>query len=224
MPITELAFFRLKPGASPTSPAFLANLLTAKLSCEAYSTRNSSNKIADFRWEHCVEDPDLIYYIGPWESIAEHRAFIVSEDCKRLQRSMGGQVSINQLFHLELDQSRVDVEGALDGRRMAVIRHFVKRGQRGEVNKLFEMKLQDLRLHYDGSGKIVGGWRIEKEADDRDELVVFVGLDRKDKWLDAGETVLGGAEVMKYLDGITVTHAAKLDVGGSRRRRAAFLS
>jgi len=51
-----------------------------------------------------------------------------------------------------------------------------------------------------------------------------VGLDHKDKRLDAGETVLGGAEVMKYLDGVTVTHAAKLDVGGSRRRRAAFLS
>ena len=216
MPVTELGFFRLKPGQSITDPSLLANLYTAKKTCEAFSARNSGNTTADNRWEHCVEDPDLIYYVSSWGSIMEHKVeFVNSQDNKRLQGLMGEQVSIDQYFHLDLDESRVDVRGALDGKGMAVIRHFVKPGQRGEVEKLFEMKLQDLRLHFGGEQKVVGGWRIDKEADDKDELVVFVGLDSKDQRLDPGETVLGGTEVMKYLDGVDVTHAAKLDVGES---------
>jgi hypothetical protein len=216
MPVTELGFFRPKPSISITDPSLLANLLVAKQTCEAFTARNSGNKNAVFRWEHCIEDPELIYYVGSWGSVDEHRVeFVNSEDNKRLEGLLAGQVSIDQYFHLELDQSKVDVRGALDGKGVAVIRHFVKPGQRGEVDRLFEMKLQDLRLHLGGSGKVVGGWRIDKEADDKDELVVFVGLESKDQRLDAGETVLGGTEVMKYLERVEVTHAAKLDLGDS---------
>ena len=145
--------------------------------------------------------------------------FVNSEDNQRLQGLLGEQVSIDQYFHLALDQSKVDVRGALNGKGMAVIRHFVRPGQRGEVDKLFEMKLQDLSLHFGGLGRVVGGWRIDKEADDKDELVVFVGLESREQRLPAGETVLGGTEVMKYLDGVEVTHAAKLNVLDSQDLR-----
>jgi hypothetical protein len=72
MPLTELGFFRLKPGTTITSPSLLANLLTAKQTCEAFTARKSGNTTADFRWEHRVEDTDLIYYVGSWGSIVEH--------------------------------------------------------------------------------------------------------------------------------------------------------
>src|SRR5436853_3055908 len=85
IPVTELGFFRLNPGTPITSPSLLANLLTAKHTCEAFTARNSGNKSANFRWEHCVEDPALIYYVGSWGSVAEHReVFRFSDDNKRL--------------------------------------------------------------------------------------------------------------------------------------------
>ena len=214
MPVTELGFFRLKPDQSITDPSLLANLHAAKTTCEAFSARTSGNATADDRWEHCVEDPALIYYVCSWGSVTEHRVeFVQSDDNKHLTGLLGGQVSIDQYYHLDLDQSRVDVRGALDGKGVAVIRHVVKPGQRGKVEELFETKLPELSLQFGGEGKVVGGWRIDKEADDKDELVVFVGLESKEQRLHPGETVLGGAEVMKYLDGVEVTHAAKLDVG-----------
>jgi len=217
MPVTELGFFRLKPGVSITSPSLLANLLAAKQTCEAYTARNSGNTTADDRWEHCVEYPELIYYICSWGSVTEHKVeFVNSDDNKKLEDLLGGEVSIDQYFHLELDQSKVDVRDALDGKGLVVIRHFVKPGQRGEVDKLYEAKLPELTSHFGGPGKVVGGWRIDKEAEDKDELVVFVGLESKDQRLPVGETVLGGAEVMKYLDGVQITHAAKLNVLDSK--------
>lgn len=213
MPVTELGFFRLKPTVKITSPLLLHNLLAAKQTCEAFTARNSGNKGAVFRWEHCVEDPALIYYVGDWGSVDEHRVqFVNSDDNKRLEGLLGDEVTIDQYFHLALDQSRIDVRGALDGKGVAVLRHFVKPGYRAEVDKLWEMELPDLNTRFGGEGKVVGGWRIDKVAEDKDELVVFVGLESKDQRLDAGQTVLGGAEVMKYLDGVDVTHAAELDV------------
>jgi hypothetical protein len=216
MPVTELGFFGLKPGVDITSPLLLHNLFEAKQTCEAFTARNSDNKGAIFRWEHCVEDPALIYYVGDWGSVDEHRVqFANSADNKRLEGLLGGEVTINQYFHLALDQSRVDVRGALDGKGVAVLRHFVKPASRVEVDRLWQMKLPDLNVRFGGEGKVVAGWRIDKAAEDKDELVVFVGLESKDQRLDAGQTVLGGAEVMKYLDGVEVTHAAELDVGAS---------
>jgi hypothetical protein len=220
MPVTEFGFFRLKPAVDITSPLLLNNLLVAKQTCEAFTTRNSGNNGAVFRWEHCVEDPALIYYVGDWASVDEHRVqFVNSADNKRLEGLLGGEVTIDQYFHLALDQSRVDVRGALDGKGVAVLRHFVKPGYRVEVDQLWQMKLPDLNVRLGGEGKVVAGWRIDKAAEDKDELVVFVGLESKDQRLDAGQTVLGGAEVMKYLDGVGVTHAAELDVGASADRK-----
>jgi hypothetical protein len=213
MPVTELGFFRLKPGTPITSPSLLANLLTAKHTCEAFTARNSGNKSANFRWEHCVEDPALIYYIGSWGSVAEHReAFRFSDDNKRLQRLIGAQVGIDHYFHLELDQSKVDAAGALDTGRTTVIRHFVKLGQRGTVEKLLAAKLEQLRLHFGSSDNVVGGWRIDKEANDKEELVLFVGSASEGQQLEDGETVLGGADAMDYFDKVERTHAVKLDM------------
>jgi hypothetical protein len=213
MPVTELGFFRLKPGTPITSPSLLANLLTAKHTCEAFTARNSGNKSANFRWEHCVEDSTLIYYIGSWGSVAEHReAFRFSDDNKRLQHLIGAQVGIDHYFHLELDQSKVDAAGALDTRQTTVIRHFVKPGQRGTVEKLLAARLEQLRLHFGSSDNVVGGWRIDKEADDKEELVLFVGSASEGQQLEDGETVLGGADAMDYFDKVERTHAVKLDM------------
>jgi hypothetical protein len=213
MPVTELGFFRLKPGTPITSPSLLANLLTVKHTCEAFTARNSGNESANFRWEHCVEDPALIYYIGSWGSVAEHReAFRFSDDNKRLQQVIGAQVGIDHYFHLELDQSKVDAAGALDTRQTTVIRHCVKPGQRGTVEKLLAARLEQLRLHFGSSDNVVGGWRIDKEADDKEELVLFVGSASEGQQLEDGETVLGGADAMDYFDKVERTHAVKLDV------------
>jgi hypothetical protein len=215
MPVTELGFFRLKPDADITSQLLLHNLLVAKQTCEAFTARNSGNKGAVFRWQHCVEDAALIYYVGDWASVDEHRVqFVNSDDNKRLEGLLAGEVSIDQYFHLALDQSRVDVAPALDGEGVAVLRHFVKPGHRAEVDQLWQTKLPDLNTRFGGTGKVVGGWRIDRAAEDKDELVVFVGMETKDQRLEAGQTVLGGAEVMEYLDGVDVTHAAELHVGG----------
>lgn len=61
-------------------------------------------------------------------------------------------------------------------------------------------------------------------AEDKEELVVFVGLESTDQRLDVGKTVPAGPEIMKYLDGVEVTHAARLDVGGSRKPHNGFIS
>jgi hypothetical protein len=213
MPVTELGFFRLKPGTTITSPSLLANLLTAKHICEAFTASNSGNKTANFRWEHCVEDPALIYYIGSWGSVAEHReAFRFSDDNKRLQSLMGAQVGIDQYFHLELDQSKVDVVAALDTRQTTVIRHFVKPGQRETVEKLFAARLEQLRLQFGSSDNVVGGWRIDKKADDKEELVLFVGSADDGQRLEDGAAVLGGANAVDYFDKVEKTHAVKLDL------------
>ena len=93
-----------------------------------------------------------------------------------------------------------------------MIRHCVKPGQRGTVEKLLAARLEQLRLHFGSSDNVVGGWRIDKEADDKEELVLFVGSASEGQQLEDGETVLGGADAMDYFDKVERTHAVKLDV------------
>lgn len=67
----------------------------------------------------------------------EHQGqFANSEDNRRLKRLLGSEVSIDRYFHLDLDQSRVDIGGALDGRSVAVLRHFVTPGCRMDVERV----------------------------------------------------------------------------------------
>ena len=127
-----------------------------------------------------------------------------------------------------------DGDGDGDGKHgkevaVAVVRHFVKKGCRKEVERLVgdlqmgDVDVDDGEEDRVGKGKrkrkVVGGWRIDKEADDKEELVLFVGpleQDGKRQRLGAGETVLGGrdSDVMRFFDRVDVSHAVQLHVGG----------
>lgn len=198
MPITELGFFRLKPSTSITSPTLLTNLATAAQTCAAYTSRHSKNHSARFRWFHSLTDPSLIYYVGSWGSIAEHKEqFAPSAENAVLRATLGTQVSIDAYFHLDLDQAATDVEGALGGRALAIVTCYVKPGRRKDVEAA-------LRANGGWPRQASAGWRIDREAEDRDELVVFWGL-------DGGEEVRVGDEVRVHCDRVDVSRASLLD-------------
>ncbi len=179
MPVTELGFFRLKPDI-PIDQHLKTNLQKAINACEEYTARNSNNTTSKFRFWHCLEDPNLMYYIGSWGSIDEHsNQFAPSPENKVLIEALGNLVFIEKYFHLDIDQSEIDTSVALGGEGLTVSRYFIKDGQRPSAEQAIaasqatETDAQYGEAHQPKS--VIGGWRLDKDGS-KQEYVVLAGM------------------------------------------------
>jgi len=98
MAITEIVLFRLKSGITPSTPSFLANLLTSKRAKESLYPNSSTYCYAE------MEDPSHVYVFSGWDSIAQHEEW-QGKSAARIEDLMPllSQISVEWMFHVPID-------------------------------------------------------------------------------------------------------------------------
>ena len=236
MPVTELALLRLRPGTSLSDPSFRSKLTEAKRVMETYSNNLSTSvhhpsanpthintedipKPApdqhQFFYYSQHEDPSLLYIIGSWPSAAMHwESFIPSPENQELLSKFKDDVSVESMFHVEVEQSSIP----LDAPVLAIGQHWITPSN----NAGFEEAFEDNKHHLEhfSTRKLAGGWRHEKEesADggQKDVFVLFSGWDDVDHHMKFGDSqnYEEYAKIIKWIDegGFEVKHAVKVDL------------
>jgi quinol monooxygenase YgiN len=171
MPVTELAILHVLPDGDITvpSPGLLANLKIAKQVLEKSSGYS-------FSFFQQIEDPTVLYIIGSWSSTTAHATFLPSSENLALLDLVKGYIDTENIlmYHLELDAQATPLP--LGAPAISINRHFIKNGQREGFKQQFE-EVKPLLQDYTRPRPVAGGWRIEKEAESKEEWVLFSGFD-----------------------------------------------
>jgi quinol monooxygenase YgiN len=207
MTVTELAVLHALPDGDGKVPSehLLANLRTAKQVLE-------SNSGHSFRFFQQIEDPTVIYIVGAWSSTAAHEAFLPSSQNLALLDLFKGQVDIENIlmYHLELDADATPLP--LNAPAISVNRHFIKHGQRDAFQKRFE-EVKPLLQNYTKPRAVTGGWRIEKEAEDKEEWDLFSGFESVEHHIGFSKTdeFQKYGSLVEYVDSFEVKHMKHLE-------------
>ncbi|ETI27812.1 hypothetical protein G647_00261 [Cladophialophora carrionii CBS 160.54] len=213
MPVTELARLSLQSGTEASSPALLTNLAKAK---EAMKEASGF----EFWCYHCVEDPRVIFILGSWPSVEFHmQDFISSQPNQELLALLKDQLTVDWMFHLDIDQVTHPLPLSRD--MVAIVRHFVKDGDKEAFKSTFEATRYELES-FVGKEKVVGGWRIDNGYDPsaegenrKEEFVLFTAWDsveHHDKFANT-EGFQKYSQIRNNIDGAEIKHAKLLDVG-----------
>jgi heme-degrading monooxygenase HmoA len=202
MPILELTQLRLK-GPSATDPALLQDLSTVR---EKLQTKS--------QFYSCIEDPTLIYILGSWLSLEQHRRFLASPSRNEV---LGPQESVLQFcwtVHMELDSMS---SLPLDAPVLAIERLLV---EENSIDMFDQAALRHAR-HLQGSHpfKVVHGWRCDTPTG-RHEALIFSGWKNADahvtfKEKDEGRSDGDSAAVSVQHEQMLVHHAWNLERKGS---------
>lgn len=160
MVVTELAVLRLTPGTSVE--AITPNLSKAKQVMEAWGNKK-------FHYLQCAENQSLIYIIGCWDSVEQHmNEFVSGKENQQLLDLLKDQMTIESLTHLDLDPSSIPVNAPV----LSLGIHYVDAAKKDAFVQAFEKSKSNLWNHSD-TGIPVGGWRIDKQDETKDEFVLF---------------------------------------------------
>jgi heme-degrading monooxygenase HmoA len=114
------------------------------------------------------------------------------------------------MYHLELDADVTPLP--LNVPVISVNRHFVKHGQRDAFLKQFE-HVKPLLQDYTKPRDVAGGWRIEKETEDKEEWVLFSGFDSVEHHIGFSKTdeFQTYRSIVEYVDGFEAKHMKRLE-------------
>jgi hypothetical protein len=99
--ITEIACIRVLPPYKPDDREVRMKFLNAKKVMEKFTKR-------DFYFLQQIENPDIVYIIGEWESLEQHMdVFIPSEENQALLRSLEGIVKVEDLLHISVPHAEL---------------------------------------------------------------------------------------------------------------------
>lgn len=216
MPVTELARLSLHPGTEASSPTLLSNLAKAKDVMEEASGFK-------FRYYHCVEEPNFIFILGAWPSVDFHmQEFIPGQANQELLALLKDQVTVDFMFHLDLDQGVHPLPLSKDV--IAVVRHFMKEGDKDGFTATFENNKHELESFVRSDRHVVGGWRVDKGYDPSvdgekrtEEFVLFTAWDSVEHHFGFAKTegFQRYSKIRNHIDGADIKHAKELvDLGG----------
>lgn len=227
MAVIELALFHLKTDLS----AVINNL-------EAAATMQATYSNHPVTLLQCIEDPNLIYLVGGWDSIAQHmEEWIPGPTNQGLMSEMKGTVDVRWMFHITVgpeDVSRVITKVAGDGEGgieasgvIAVGRYFAK--DRKGFEAAYQEGVTGLEGHVRGGKEgLAGGWRedVGFETDeqgvpidaskDRDlnEFVFFTAWGSVDEHMDFAKTedFRTWTRIQDFMSGAEIRHGRVLFV------------
>lgn len=217
MAVTELARLRIQPGTEVSSPTLLANLSKAKTVMEKASGFK-------FHYYHGVEDTSVVFILGAWPSVEYHmQDFIPSQSNQELLALLKGQVVVEWMFHLDIDQTKTALP--LTRKFIAIGRHIIKDGERDAFRETFKANRHEIQSFIGGGGYVVGGFRIDKgfdpsaEGEAKDEFVLFTSWDSVKHHMDFAKMTgfEGYGQIRNHLEGADIQHAAELDVDEKAR-------
>ncbi|KAK7544745.1 uncharacterized protein J3D65DRAFT_34741 [Phyllosticta citribraziliensis] len=203
MAVTELAQLRLEPGASLGDPSLKSKLVKATKAMESFDGH-------PFYWYTQIEDPSIFYIVGSWTSVQRHRQeWLPSAANQELLELLSGLVIVDWMFHVQVAQDQLP----LDAPVMAIGRHFIKPG----AHVGFEETFRSVKHHvanYTAPRGVAGGWRVEKEAEDQEEWVLFAGWPDAAKHSEFAETPAFKeyARIKDFVERLEVKHATKMDL------------
>lgn len=215
MPVTELARLSLQPGTEVSSPRLLSNLAKAKDVMEEASGFK-------FRYYHCVEEPSVVFILGAWPSVDFHmQEFIPGQANQELLALLKDQITVEAMFHLDLDQSVRSLPLSKD--MIAVVRHFITEGEKDSFMATFENNKHELESFIGSEDHVVGGWRVDKgydpsvEGEKRtEEFVLFTAWDSVEHHFEFAKTegFQRYSKIRNHVDGADIKHAKELvDLG-----------
>lgn len=207
MTVTELAILHVLPigDTKGPSPELLARLKRARQVLETSSGYS-------FSFLQQIEDPNVLYIIGAWSTPAAHEAFLPSPQNQALLDSIKGHIDTEEMlmYHLDLDATVTPLP--LDAPAISINRHFIKNGQRMAFQKQFD-EVKPLLQDYIRPRPVAGGWRIEKETEDKEEWVLFSGFDSVEHHSGFARTdeFQRYRSIVEYVDSFEVKHMRRLE-------------
>jgi heme-degrading monooxygenase HmoA len=206
MTVTELALLHFFPGVV-LDDTLLEHLRLANISVEKLTGYNC-------HYYTQSEDPSFLYIIGEWESVSQHiKEWIPSKENQAVMELLADKVEVVWMYHLDVQPNNLPLGDPV----VAVTRHFVPTAKKEDFRQAFE-EGRNILVSLASPQKLDGGWRIDKEADDEEEWVIFSGWDSVEQHMNFGQT--HGDEIMGYpwygriqdsLDGIELRHLRKLE-------------
>ncbi|KAH7045803.1 hypothetical protein B0J12DRAFT_576639 [Macrophomina phaseolina] len=203
MAVTELALLRLRPGASFRAPTLRANLQKAKKAMEDFTQQ-------PFHYFVQVEDPTFFYILGSWPSAKYHfQEWIPSPANQELLELLKDQIDVEWMFHLDVEKSHLPLNAPI----LAIGRHYIAPDKRTGFSQTFNAVKHNLE-GFTAPRKASGGWRLEKEAPDKEEWILFSGWDEVAQHEKFGET--GAFQdygiIRDFVSGFEIRHAKILDI------------
>jgi len=214
MPVTELAIIPLTHNLTKENPNLPASLKQKFISAKLVLKKASGNKFYIFQQ---VEDPSIIYILGSWESPQAHATFLPSAENQELLELFKDDIITEKkdgkrmgMWHLDADVfSGVNEEdkSVFTAPVVTLNRHFVPKDKKAEfIEKFDEVMglLEDFTTPY----QVVGGWRIEKEKEGKEEWCLFSGFESVEKHHEFAKTE-GFAryrESVEFVEGFEVRH------------------
>ncbi|KAJ6008500.1 hypothetical protein N7540_012476 [Penicillium herquei] len=198
MPITELACLRLK--ATDPSSTKKDQLKQAQKAQSEYSGYPA-------QFFRQVEDPEICYIVGGWESMIVHtEKWITSETNQKNLGVLKDDVDVAWMFHLDIDPSTSPIP--LDAPVIAVSRIFVEPAKKDDFDTVFKAGVPYLGA-YTAPFSYSAGWRIDKEGED-EEFVLFSGWEKVEDHFGFADTE-GFKEFSKFrelklLEGAELKH------------------
>ncbi|KAL5334211.1 hypothetical protein BJX70DRAFT_23933 [Aspergillus crustosus] len=220
MPVTELAHLHLKNNLPLTHPT---NKTTAtKLRAGIKAQAQYSN--ADTYLLTQIEDPSHIYILGKWVSVEQHvQEWIPSARNQEIMGGLGDGVEVIWLQHVDLSvdsalggSGRAGAEGderiPYSAPVVAIGRYFISSLDKAGFERTFA-EMRHYLEEFQGPRKVVGGWRVDKEVDEKDEakeeFVQFTGWENVEEHSSFGQTE-GFEEfgrIRDFLQGAEIKHA-----------------
>jgi quinol monooxygenase YgiN len=214
MPVTELAILPLTHNLTQETPNLPASVKQKLISAKLVLQKASGHKFYFFQQ---VEDPSIIYIIGSWESPQAHATFLPSTENQKLLELFKDDIIAEEtdgkkmtMWHLDADVfSGVNEEDKplFTAPVISLNRHFVPGDKKaGFVKKFDEVKglLEDFTTPY----QVVGGWRIEKEEEGKDEWVLFSGFGSVENHHEFAKTeaFVRYREIVEFVGGFELRH------------------
>jgi hypothetical protein len=183
MPVIELATIPLTHNLTQENPN-LPPPLKQKFTCAKLVLEKASNH--KFYFFQQVEDPSIIYIIGSWESPQAHAIFLPSAENQKLLELFKDDIIVEEkdgkmmrMWHLDPDAfSGVNEEdkSLFTAPVISLNRHFVTNDKKAGFSKKSD-EVKGLLENFTKPYQVVGGWRIEKEREEKEEWDMFSGFE-----------------------------------------------
>ena len=220
MAVTEFALLSCKAGEI-TQP--LKQELEAALAIQQewsakhvphFPSTQADRKTALFQQ---TEDPSNFIITDIWESVASHHQWIASDENKKVMTGLADHVASDKVtvFHLDAEIfKRPGPEGTIgltESPVVSVARFFLtpdnKKSFAGKFDRVTELIGDSIKPHL-----ARGGWRVDKEDEDKEEYVLFCGWDSLESHTKFSENpgFPEYRETLQFVSGVEVMHLTRL--------------
>jgi heme-degrading monooxygenase HmoA len=211
MAVTELATLPLTHNVTKEEPvlpdAVIEKLKTARTVLEKASGYS-------FNYFQQVEDPSIVYLIGRWDSTAAHGEFLPSPENQRLLEMLKDDILTEgekkmSLWHLDAESLTLRVAGknVLEAPVISFNRHFVPSSKKEGFSRKFA-EVNGLLEGFTEPFAVSGGWRIEKDTEEKDEWALFSGFESVDHHFQFAKTedFIKYRDIVEFMEGFDLKH------------------